>query len=195
MRLYTAPGFSSFADHIALLEAGLAFDVTKVDIREKKVEGGGDYLGVNPTGYVPALELDGGEMLTENVAILTWVADQAPKLAPAGPLGRYRLIEMLSFIATEIHKRFPAWFAAPENAKPAIAEEIARWLGFVAGRLRGPYLFGETFTAADAYLFVMARGAAQVGFALPAQLSVYVERVKKRPAVQDALRREGLGQG
>jgi glutathione S-transferase len=191
--LYTAPGFSSFADHIALLEAGLEFDVTKVEIGEKTVEGGGDYMAVNPTGYVPALEFDDGEVLTENVAILTWVADQAPKLAPVGPLGRYRMIEMLSFIATEIHKRFPAWFAAPENAKPAIAEEINRWLAFAAGRLGAPYLFGETFTVADAYLFAMARGAAQVGFELPPPLRAYVERIEKRPAVREALRQEASG--
>jgi glutathione S-transferase len=191
MKLYTAPGFSSFADHIALLEAGIEFDVAKVAIWEKTVDGGGDYMAVNPTGYVPALEFDDGELLTENVAILTWVADQAPRLAPGGSLGRYRLIEMLSFIATEIHKRFPAYFSAPDDAKPAIAEEIGKWLGFVAERLRSSYLFGERFTVADAYLFVMARGAAQVGFKLPAPLPAYVERIEERPSVQAALRREG----
>ena len=99
-----------------MLEAGLQFDIVKVDIWTKQIEGGGNYVDINPTGYVPALMFDDGEVLTENVAILAWVADRAPGLAPQGPLGRYRLIEMLSFIGSEIHKRFPAYLSAPEEA-------------------------------------------------------------------------------
>jgi glutathione S-transferase len=126
MKLYCAPEFSSLADHIAMLEAGLSFDVVKIDFSTKQIEGGGSYMEVNPTGYVPALLFDDGELLTENVAILTWVADHAPSLAPQGHLGRYRLIEMLSFIASELHKRFPAYLQAPEGAKEPIAQEILR---------------------------------------------------------------------
>jgi glutathione S-transferase len=193
MTLFTAPGFSSLADHIAMLEAGLQFDVAKVDFATKQIEGGGSLTEISPKGYVPALILAGGEVLTENVAILAWVADNAPHLAPQGPLGRYRLLEMLGFIASEIHKRFPAFLAAPEEAKEPIAQEIMRWFRFIAERLEHDYLFGDTFTVADAYLFVMARGAAELGFALPEPLPDYVARIERRPAVQSALQREGIG--
>jgi glutathione S-transferase len=190
MKLFYAPEFSSLADHIALLEAGLQFDIAKVDIWTKRLEGGGSYVEINPKGYVPALMFDDGEVMTENVAILSWVADRAPQLAPPGPLGRYRLIEMLSFIASEIHKRFPIYLSAPEEAKTALRQDILRWFGFLAERLERDYLFGDTFTVADPYLFVMARGAAELGFALPPPLPDYLRRIDARPAVQTALRRE-----
>lgn len=193
MKLFCAPGFSSLADHIAMLEAGLPFDVVRIDFSTKQIEGGGDYMDVNPTGYVPALVFDDGEVLTENVAILTWVADGAPSLAPQGHLGRYRLIEMLSFIASELHKRFPAYLLAPDSVKEPIAQEILRWFRFLAERLQKGYLFDDAFTVADAYLFVMARGAAELGFPLPAPLPGYVARIAARPTVQAALRREGIG--
>lgn len=191
MKLYCAPGFSSLADHIAMLEAGLQFDIVKVNIETKEIEaGGGSYLGVNPMGQVPALVFDDGEMLTENTAILAWVADNHPRLAPQGRLARYRLIEMLSLIASEIHKRFPILLSLPEKARQPIAEDIARWLGFLAPRLKRGYLFGEAFSVADPYLFVMARGAAQLGFALPEPLPAYIARIDARPSVQAALQRE-----
>jgi glutathione S-transferase len=190
MKLYYAPGFSSLADHIALLEAGLAHKLVRVDIGTKQTESGRSYLEVSPKGYVPALVFEDGELLTENVAILAWIADRAPALAPAGALGRDRLIEMLSFIATEIHKRFPLYLTLPEAAQPMLREQIAQWIGHVAGRLTGDYLFGNTFSAADAYLFVMARGAAELGFELPAPLPEYVARIEARPSVREALRRE-----
>jgi glutathione S-transferase len=192
MKLYYAPGFTSLADHIAMLEAGLQFDLMKVDISTKQLEGGGNYVDVNPTGYVPALMFDDGEILTENVAILAWVADRAPSLAPQGPLGRYRLIEMLSFIGSEIHKRFPTYLSAAEDAREPIAQEILRWFRLLAGRLDRGYLFGGHFTVADTYLFQLAWGAAQLGFSLPEPLADYVARIERRPAVQLALRREGL---
>jgi glutathione S-transferase len=192
MKLYCAPGFSSLADHIAMLEAGIQFDIVKIDFETKEIEaGGGSYLEINPRGMVPALVFDDGEMLTENAAILTWVADQAPKLAPQGALARYRLIEMLSFIASEIHKRFPIYLSLPEEAQQPIAQDIQRWFDFLAGRMEPGYLFGKAFSVADAYLFVMARGAAELGFALAEPLPDYVKRIEARPAVQAALRREG----
>jgi glutathione S-transferase len=190
MKLFCAPGFSSLADHIAMLEAGLQFDIVKVDISTKQMEGGGLYTDINPKGYVPALVLDDGEMLTENVAILTWVADRAPSLAPPGPLGRYRLIEMLSFIASEIHKRFPIYLSATEATQAALRQDIVRWFNFVADRLERGYLLGNAFSPADAYLFVMARGAAELGFPLPDALRDYVSRIESRPSVREALRRE-----
>jgi glutathione S-transferase len=192
MKLYSAPGFTSLADHIAMIEAGIEFDLAKVDISTKQVEGGGRYTDVNPTGYVPALVFDDGEVLTENVAILAWVADRAPQLAPQGHLGRYRLLEMLSFIATEIHKRFPTYLSLPEDVREPVAEEILHWFRFAAERLERGYLFGKTFTVADPYLFQLAWGAAQLGFSLPEPLPDYVARIEERPAVQAALRREGL---
>ncbi len=192
MKLYYAPGFSSLADHIAMLEAGIQFDIIKVDIWTKQIEGDGNYLDVNPTGYVPALMFDNGEVLTENVAILAWVADRAPGLAPQGLLGRYRLIEMLSFIGSEIHKRFPAYLSAPEEAREPIALEIRRWFRLLAARLDGGYLFGDSFAVADAYLFQLARGAAELGFALAEPLPDYIARIEKRSAVQAALHREGI---
>lgn len=192
MTLYTAPGFSSLADHIAMLEAGLKFKVAKVDLATKQIEGGGRLSDISPKGYVPALVLADGELMTENVAILSWVADQAPKLAPKGRHGQYRLLETLSFIASEIHKRFPAYLAATGEAKEAIAEQIRHWFSFLADGLRHDYLFGDTFTVADAYLFVMLRGAAALGFQLPDPLPEYMARIERRPATQSALQREGL---
>jgi glutathione S-transferase len=190
MKLFCAPGFSSLADHIAMLEAGLQFDIVKVDIVTKQMEGGGLYSDINPKGYVPALMLDDGEVLTENVAILTWVADRASTLSAPGPLGRYQLIEMLSFIASEIHKRFPIYLSATEEMQAALREDIVRWFGFAADRLEHGYLFGDTFSAADAYLFVMARGAAELGFPLPDAIRDYISRIESRPSVREAMRRE-----
>ncbi|ULR47519.1 glutathione S-transferase N-terminal domain-containing protein [Rhizobium sp. K102] len=192
MKLYSAPGFTSLADHIAMLEAGIQFDLVKVDLETKRVEGGGRYLDINPTGYVPALMFDDGEVMTENVAILMWIADRAAELAPQGHLGRYRLIEMLSFIATEIHKRFPTYLALPENVREPTRQQLLHWFSFLAGRLDRGYLFGETFTVADAYLFQLAWGATHLGFPLPEPFDDYLARIEKRPAVQTALRREGL---
>jgi glutathione S-transferase len=190
MKLFFSPEFSSLAGHIALLEAGLPFDVAEVDFETKRLADGGSLLDVNPKGQVPALMFDDGRVLTENVAILAWIADRAPHLAPSGDLGRYRLLEMLAFIASEIHKRFPIYFSVPEDAQAPIAEDIVRWFGFVADRLDGGYLFGEAFGVADAYLFVMARGALQLGFPLDGRIGDYVARIGSRPAVREALSRE-----
>ena len=195
MKLLLAPGFSSLADHIALLEAGLSFEIAQVDLESKQLADGGAYLDVNPKGQVPALRFEDGQVLTENVAILAWVADQAPHLAPSGDLGRYQLLEMLSFIASEIHKRFPIYLSLSEEAGEPIARDIARWFDFVAPRLERGYLFGEIFSVADAYLFVMARGAFQLGFPLGGPFENYVARIEARSAVQSALRREAVLEG
>jgi glutathione S-transferase len=193
MKLYLTPGACSLADHIALHEAGLTFDRIRVDLRTKRTEDGGDYSEVNPKGYVPALVLDDGQLLTENVAILCWVAERAPELAPDGELGRIRLIELLAFIATELHKPFVRHFFPTSAAEKEAAEAvIGQRLGFVADRLQGDYLFGRAFSVADAYLYVMLRWARMQRLDMPKPLPAFVERMEARPAVRLALQHEGL---
>jgi glutathione S-transferase len=193
MKLFLTPGACSLADHIALHEAGLAFDRVRVDLRTKRTEDGGDLNEVNPKGYVPALVLDDGQLLTENVAILSWVAERAPKLAPGGELGRIRLIEMLAFIATELHKPFVRHFFPTSDAEKKVAEDaIRRRLAFVAQRLRGDYLFGSEASVADAYLYVMLRWARMQGLDVPEPLPAFIERMEARPVVRQALQHEGL---
>ena len=193
MKLYLTPGACSLADHIALQEAGLVFDRIRVDLETKRTEDGGDYTKINPKGYVPALVLDDEQLLTENVAILSWVADRDPKLAPGGELGRTRLIEMLAFMATELHKPFGRFFFPTSDVEKAAAEDaIRKRLDFLAGRLRGDYLFGTQFSVADAYLYVMLRWARMKGLDVPEPLPAYLERMSARPAVRLALQHEGL---
>src|SRR5512132_3486670 len=122
MKLYLTPGACSLADHIAMHEAGLAFDRIRVDLETKLTEDGDDYAKINPKGYVPALVLDDGQLLTENVAILSWVADRDPKLAPDGELGRIRLIEMLAFLSTELHKQFGRFFFPTSDVEKQAAQ-------------------------------------------------------------------------
>ena len=192
MKLYLSPGACSLADHIALHEAGVDFERVSVDLKAKRTQDGRDYLEVNPKGYVPALEFDDGQVLSENVAILTWIADTHPDLAPrGGPLARYRLLEMLAFISTEIHKGFKPYFAgASDEEKAKAGEAIGKRLAFLAQRMGGDYLFGDRFSVADAYLFTMLTWAAKQGLTLPGSLPAYFARVKARPNVQLALRHE-----
>ncbi len=193
MKLYLAPGACSLADHIAMHEAGLTFERIRVDLRARRTEDGRDFDGINPKGYVPALVLDDGQLLTENVAILCWVAEGAPKLGPGGELGRVRLIEMLAFIATELHKPFVRTFFPTSDKEKEVAEQlIAKRLGLLADRLPGDYLFGSQFSVADAYLYVMLRWARAKGMGVPEPLPALFERVEARPAVQLALQHEGL---
>ena len=193
MKLYLAPGSCSLADHIALHEAGLEFDRIRVDLRTRRTENGDDFDAVNPKGYVPALVLDDGQLLTENVAILYWVAERAPQLAPAGEQGRIRLIEMLAFIATELHKPFVRVIFPTSDAEKEVARKmIAKRFDFLAERLAGPYLFGSECSVADAYLYVMLRWARMTRQDVPEPLPAFAERMEARPAVQLALRHEGL---
>ena len=195
MILYFAPGACSLADHIALHEAGLKFDRVKVDLKARKTEDGRNYAQINPKGYVPALQFDDGQLLTENIAILSWVADQAPALAPKGEMGRYRLLEALAYISTEIHKGFKPMFTpgATDEDKAKASAAIAKRLGFLAERMDGDYLFGSQFSVADAYLFVMLMWAKKNAVAIEGPLPAYFDRVKARPAVRQALEHEGLG--
>ncbi len=193
MKLYLAPGACSLADHIAMHEAGLTFERIRVDLRAKRTEDGRDFNEINPKGYVPALVLDDGQLLTENVAILYWVADGAPQLAPAGELGRVRLIEMLAYIATELHKPFVRiLFPASDKEKEVAGQLVERRLGFLADRLQGDHLFGSAFSVADAYLYVMLRWARASSVTLPEPLPAFFDRVAARPAVRLALEHEGL---
>jgi glutathione S-transferase len=191
MKLYYAPGACSLADHIALHEAGAAFQRIRVDLKAKRTEDGRDYSEINPKGYVPTLELDGGERITENVAVLDWIAHQAPALKPQGPLGHTRVLEMLAFISTEIHKSFKPFFSGASDADKAKAgEQIGKRLGYLAERLQGDYLLGG-FGVADCYLFVMLTWAKKNNIPLPEPLPAYFDRIRARPAVQMALAHEG----
>ena len=194
MKLYYAPGACSLADHIALNEADMKFDLVKVDLKTHKLEDGRSFRDINPKGYVPALELDDGELLTENVAILSLIADRYPALMAPGPFGRYRQLEMLAYFATEVHKGFHPLFdpKASEAEKTKAKETVAGKLAFVASQLKGPYLFGANATVADFYLFVMLLWAAKNKIAMPPPLKAFSDHIGTRPTVQVALRREGL---
>jgi len=200
MKLYYSPGACSLSPHIVAREAGIDLQLQKVDTKTKTMEGGGDYWAINPKGYVPALQLDNGELLTEGPAIVQYLADQKPAtgLAPAaGTLERYRLQEMLGYINSEIHKSYSPLF----NAKtlPEVREEKIEALrmryALIEKRLEGrDYLFGDRFTAADAYLFTVTNWAGYVKLDLSAfpNLMAFQKRVAARPAVQAAMKAEGL---
>jgi glutathione S-transferase len=200
MKLYFSPGACSLSPHIVLREAGLAFDLEQVDVRAKKTAGGGDFFQVNPKGQVPTLLLDDGDILTEGPAIVQYIADKAPasKLAPApGTKERYHLSEWLNFITSELHKNFSPLFrpTTPEDYKPIARENLAGRFSYVDKKLAGrPYLMGDTFTVADAYLFVMTNWAKSLNVDLTAWSNVgaFRERVLARPKVQEAMKAEGL---
>ena len=198
MKLYFSPGACSLAPHIALEESGLPYSTKRVDLKTHKLADGSDYYTINPKGYVPLLELDDGTRLSEVAVILQYVADRMPgKLAPVfGTIDRYQLMEWLNFIATEVHKQFsPLWHPAPEATQQAQREKLAKRFELVAKTLAArPYLMGEEFTIADAYLFTLLRwaGPLKVDLAPFPALTQYVERIAARPAVHAALVAEGL---
>jgi glutathione S-transferase len=200
MKLYFSPGACSLSPHICLLEAGLAFTTERVDIRKKLTAGGVDYTTVNPKGYVPALELKGGAVLTEGPAIVQYIADQAPAgaLAPAaGSAEHYQMLEWLNFIGTELHKNFSPLFnpASSEEAKGNARALLGKRFGYVEQHLAGrQFLVGERFSPADAYLFTVANWAKVVRLDLAPwpRLEAFQERIAARPAVQQAMRDEGL---
>ena len=194
MKLYYSPGACSLADHIALHEAGMKFDLVKVDLKTHKLEDGRSFLDINPKGYVPALELDDGEVLTENVAILSFIADRYPALDAEGELGPYRRLEMLAYLSSEVHKAFHPLFdpAATDAEKKVAADTITAKLKFISTQFKGHYLFGADATVADAYLFVMLMWAAKNKLAVPDSLKVFGERMRTHPTVHIALKHEGL---
>ena len=195
MKLYFAPGACSFSPHIALREAGLDFTLVKVDLQAGKIVADGSaFSRINPKGYVPALELDDGKVLTEGPAIVQYIADQKPEsgLAPKnGTFERYRLQEWLAFINSEIHKGFIPLFmpTTPDEIKAAARENLARRLAFVAGELeKSDFLLGKQFSVADGYLFAVLTWTKWVGFDLARwpSLVAFQERVGQRPSVQAA---------
>jgi glutathione S-transferase len=200
MKLYYLQGACSLASLISLIEAGAKFEAVAVDRKTRKVPDGRDYNAVNPKGYVPALELDDGEVLTENTAVLPYIADLNPgaKLAPpAGTLARFRLQEWLGYLNSEVHKNFSTLFnpSAPEAMKQIAKDNIARRVGFIEQKLGDQsFLMGENFSVADAYLYVILSWRQKLGVDLsqfPKVTALY-ERIRARPSVQAARKAEGL---
>jgi glutathione S-transferase len=200
MKLYYSPGACSLSPHIALLEAGLPYDLVKVDLKAKQLENGDDYLKVNPKGQVPALGLDSGELVTEGPVIVQMIADKAAakNLAPARDSAeRYRLQEWLNFITTEVHKNFGPLFSPvlADDAKAFFKDRVMTKFKYIDSQLPGrDYLMGKQFTVADGYLFTMLCWADRMKFDLSAlpNLVAYKNRVGARPMVLQALTKEGL---
>ena len=200
MKLYYSPGACSLSPHIALLEAGLPYDLIKVDLRAKKLENGDDFLAVNPKGQVPALALDSGELITEGPVIVQMIADKAAgkNLAPAhGSSERYKLLEWLNFITAELHKNFGPMFSPvlADEAKAFFKDRVMGKFKYLDSQLAGrDYLMGKDFTVADGYLFTMLSWADRMKFDLSGMpnLTAYKNRVAARPKVQEALTKEGL---
>ena len=201
MKLYFKPGACSLSPHIVLRELGLPFDLEAVDTKAQKTASGADYTAINPKKYVPALQLDDGQVLTEGAAIIQYLADRKPDamLAPPwGSLDRYRLQEWLNYIASELHKSYSPIFRASEEQRPALRDALAAKLEYVARNLeKRQFLMGDRFTVADAYLFTVLNWSGGVAIDLdrwPA-LKSYLQRVSGRPAVRATLEAEGLLRG
>jgi glutathione S-transferase len=198
MKLYYSPGACSQAPHILLHETGLGHDAARVDLRAKTLEDGSSYLDVNPKGAVPALQLDRGEVLTENAVVLQYIGDRAASevLPPLGDFRRYRVLEMVNFITTELHKSFAPLFKpnAGEETKRFFRDLIRERLDYVERRIgEGPFLFGDTLTLPDPYLFVITGWADKmIGLTNWPNLTRFRERMLERPSVRHVLRFEGL---
>jgi glutathione S-transferase len=200
MKLYYAPGACSLSPHIVSREAGIPVELKKVNLKDKVVEGGADFRKVNSKGYVPALELDDGQVLTEGPAIVQYLADQKPEsgLAPkAGSFERYRLQEWLNFITAEIHKGFSPLFkpSTPEEYKKIARENLAGRFDWLNQQLAGKdYLMGKSFSVADAYLFTVLTWTKplQIDLGKWPSVAAFVARVSARPKVKEAMKAEGL---
>lgn len=200
MKLYYSPGACSLSPHIVLCELGLPHETERVDLKSHTTADGADYYGINPKGYVPALRLDDGQLLTEGPAIVQYLADRKPEaglLPPAGTVDRARVQEWLTFIGTELHKSFSPLFRADASAdwKAAARANIERRLGFVNDALAGrDYLTGARFCVADAYLFTILNWTRpmKIDLAPWPNIAAYHARVAARPAVQQAMGAEGL---
>lgn len=198
MKLYYSPGACSQAPHILLHEIGLSHDAGRVDLKSHKLDDGSSYYEVNPKGSVPALQLDNGEVLTENAIILQYLGDRAASdvLPPQGDFRRYRVLEMVNFITTELHKRFGFLFNpnATDEMKRLVIDDLGKKLDFIDERLgNGPFLFGEALTLPDVYLFVITGWTEKmIGLAQWRNLRVFRERMLQRPSVRHVLSFEGL---
>jgi glutathione S-transferase len=200
MKLYYSPGACSLSPHIVLHESGLAFEPVLASTKTHKLQDGTDYYTINPKGYVPLLELDNGERLSEGPAIVQYIADQVPdkKLAPpAGTMARYRLMEWLNFISTEVHKAYSPLFnpAMAEDGKKVFRDRLITRYQYLDQQLAGKsFLMGDNFSVADAYLFVVTSWAKHVGVDVTGfgNVMAFMERMGKRASVQAALKAEGL---
>ncbi len=200
MKLYYLTGACSLASYISLIEAGLPFEAYSVDRATKKTADGKDYTSFNPKGYVPALVLDDGQVLTENVAVLSYIAslDKSRRLAPdPGTLGFFRVVEWLAFINSEVHKCMSPMFrpTTPDDQKAALRETLAARHAFIENALGDkPFLTGDNFTVADAYLYVTLSWRERVGVDISRfpKLTAFFERARARPSVQKARTAEGL---
>ena len=198
MILYYSPGACSQAPHILLHEIGLDHDSKRVDLKAKKLDDGSDYLAVNPKGAVPALQLESGEVLTENAIILQYLGDRAswPEvLPPLGDFRRYRVLELVNFITTELHKRFSILFGnASDETKNFVKEQLATKLDWIDQRLGdGPFLFGEDLMLPDPYLFVITRWTDKlIGLDEWPNLRAFYDRMLQRDSVRNVLKFEGL---
>ena len=200
MKLYYAPGACSLSPHVVLREAGMTFDLDKVDLGEKKTSDGSDFTKISPLGYVPALQLDDGEVLTEGAAIVQYLADQAPaaKLMPeAGTTDRYKAQEWLTFISSELHKGFSPLFnpALPDEMKSGVITRLETRFDYVEKKLAGKqYLMGDAFSVVDAYGFTILNWAnfKDIDLSRWPNISAYMGRVAARPKVNEALKAEGL---
>lgn len=200
MKLFYAPGSCALAPHIIARELALPVEIEKVSFADKKTESGADFLAINPKGAVPALKLETGEVLTEVAVLLQYLAAEAPDaglIAPEG-LARWRQLELLNFISSELHKGFSPLFnpALPPESKSALIENLNKKFGYLESGVLGdkPFLAGASFTLADAYAFTVMSwaGYVQIDLASWPKLAVYQERMAGRPAVQQALREQGL---
>jgi glutathione S-transferase len=198
MKLYYSPGACSQAPHILLHEIGLGHDAARVDLKSHVVDGGESYYDVNPKGSVPALELENGEVLTENAVILQYLGDRAGSdvFPPLGDFRRYRVLEMMNFITTELHKRFGFLFNpdATGEMKQLVVRDLGKKLDYIDDRLgAGPFLFGDQLTLPDAYLFVIVGWTEKmIGLHRWPNLMAFRERMLERPSVRHVLKFEGL---
>jgi glutathione S-transferase len=193
MKLYYSPLACSLADHIALQESGAAFEREAVNLKTKRTASGNDFTAVTRKGYVPALVLDSGETLTENVAVLDWIASQYPALGVEGPLGRTRVLEAQTYVSTEIHRSFkPMWHQGSDAEKAKARSRIPKLFEVFADRLSTDYLFGDRPSVADCYLFVMLLWSDKFDIVIPEPLPALRDRMMVRPAVQTAMKHEGL---
>ncbi|HCB2205152.1 glutathione transferase GstA [Citrobacter farmeri] len=200
MKLFYKPGACSLASHITLRESGKDFTLDGVDLIKKRLENGDDFFAVNPKGQVPALLLDDGTLLTEGVAIMQYLADSVPDrqlLAPVSSISRYKTLEWLNYIATELHKGFTPLFRpdTPEEYKPTVRALLEKKMQYVDGSLKeGQWICGSRFTIADAYLFTVLRWAYGVKLNMDGltHIAAYMKRMAERPGVAAALKAEGL---
>ena len=200
MKLFFKPGACSLASHITLRESGKDFTLDGVDLMKKRLENGDDFFAVNPKGQVPALLLDDGTLLTEGVAIMQYLADSVPDrqlLAPTSSLSRYKTIEWLNYIATELHKGFTPLFRpdTPEDFKPTVRALLEKKMQYVNDSLKdNQWICGPRFSIADAYLFTVLRWAyaVKLNMAGLSNIDAYMARMAERPAVAAALKAEGL---